>query len=166
MARSLNANAARQSAAATAILDVELIDQCGVPCRLPQTCALVILYRGYFCPLCREHLERLRELAWRFRTLRVPLIAVSADGAADVARMANLLGDSISVLGDPQLRLIDALGVRNSDDEIGRPIAHPAAFGLGSNGNIRYRFIGRNPSDRPTIDLLLLAAERLAIGRD
>lgn len=166
MARALNSNATTHSGAATALPDVDLIDRTGAPCRLPHTCALVIVYRGYFCPLCREHLERLCELAWRFRTLRVPLIAVSADGAEDVAKMADLLGDRMSVFGDPQLRLIDALGITDADDEIGRPIAHPAAFGLGSNGNIRYRFIGRNPADRPTIDLLLLAAERLATGRD
>ena len=55
------------------------------------------------------------------------------------------------MLSDPDLRVIDAYGVRAVDHDI----AVPAIFVVRRDATIAWRYIGNSKSDRPSLDTLV-----------
>lgn len=91
----------------------------------------------------------------------MPVIAISADDPAGCAAAAAA-GPSIEIRRDPGARWIDTIAMRDTT-QIARHAALPAVFVLDAAGRVRYRYLSRDAADRPTTELLLLAAE--AMGR-
>jgi hypothetical protein len=54
------------------------------------------------------------------------------------------------------------LGLEDTDPEVDHFIARPSVFIVDAEGTVRYRYLSRSPEDRPKVELLLLAVERLA----
>jgi peroxiredoxin len=114
---------------------------------------------------CQDQLGGLAHDIWQFQRLAVPIIAVSADAPNDIRSMDEHIRSALLLLSDRRLALIEPLGLTDTDSFVSHRISRPAAFGVGSDGNIHYRFVGRNERDRPPAALLLLAAQRLAASR-
>jgi peroxiredoxin len=99
------------------------------------------------------------------RSAGFDVIAISADTAEDARRMGHTTGDTLIVLADPCADLIRRVGLADQDDEVNHLIARPAAFVIDDRGVVRYRYVSRSASDRPTAALISLAAESLASSR-
>lgn len=72
--------------------------------------------------------------------------------------MAAVTDPSIELYRDPDGNWIRSIG-RHDEEEQGRLAALPAMFAVDDAGHVRYRYLSRDAGDRPTTELLLLAAE-------
>lgn len=145
------------------ILDVmELVDCSGQPVTLDPSQTLLIFYRGFWCEHCRGQFEELATLAPGFRRAGFRISAISSDSALLAEAMCALATGRVAIFRDPDARLIDRLGLADRDDAVEHTIARPAAFIVGSDRTIEYRYISRTAEDRPSSELLLLGVESLA----
>ncbi len=81
------------------------------------------------------------------------------------AEVAAALGLGFPIAADPELRAIDAYGVRDEQSRAGTPIARPASFLIDANGVVRWRDLTENFRIRPHPDVILAAIDRLARER-
>ena len=86
------------------------------------------------------------------------MIGVSVDRHATSRDLKDRLEIPFPLLEDPDARLAALYGVAMHDDAL----AIPAAFIIGTDGAIRWEFIGERPPDLPTIDALLTELTELA----
>lgn len=84
---------------------------------------------------------------------KLNVVAISVDTPEDSRKLRAKLKLSFPLLSDPDLKTIDAYGVRMTDSEI----AVPATFVVAKDGTIAYRYIGETQADRPTNEDLLKA---------
>jgi peroxiredoxin len=76
--------------------------------------ALLVLYRGWWCPYCTTQLE---ELAAEHETLRdagITVYAISVDTPEETAGLEERYGGIVTFLSDPDGALLDILGVRDT----------------------------------------------------
>ncbi|MEX1158870.1 MAG: redoxin domain-containing protein [Thermomicrobiales bacterium] len=132
------------------------------PERVEPRSAIVLLYRGHWCSHCREQIIGLAHEIDTFRALGFKLIAISADDFVGANDMCLDSGGVIDIFSDPSATAIRQLGLADRDEQVDHIIARPAVFIIDSGGLVRYRYISRSASDRPTSALLVLAAESLA----
>lgn len=136
------------------------------PYSLDPRSSIVVFYRGHWCGHCLDQLLDLAHQADTFHALGFRLIAVSADDFVGANDMRTDTADAIEVLCDPGASAIRELGLEDRDEQVDHIIARPAVFLIDSEGTVRYRYISRSASDRPTSALLILAAESLTrVGR-
>jgi peroxiredoxin len=83
------------------------------------------------------------------------VVAISVDPMPTNQALADKLGlgDDLPLLADPDLATIRAFGV---EDE-GKDISLPATFVVGSDGKVRWIYVGDNPRDRPLVESVLAA---------
>jgi peroxiredoxin len=86
----------------------------------------------------------------------VTLITVSADTREKTAAFSHAVHAPFSMVSDPGLRTIKAWGVR----EEGKQIAAPCMFLVGRSGVVLWRYLGKNMTDRPTLDHILGVIDR------
>jgi peroxiredoxin len=135
------------------------------PCTLEPRSAIVIFYRGHWCGHCRDQLTHLAREINTFRALGVRLVAISADDFVGANDMCNDTGAVIDILSDPDASAIQQLGLSDREVDIDHVIARPAVYIVDSEGIVRYRYVSRSATDRPTNALLALAAESLSRPR-
>ena len=75
---------------------------------------------------------------------------------AEVVRDAGL---EFPILSDPNLRVIDAFGLRHVAAHDGRDIAHSASVLIDADGVVRWTHVTRNVRMRPTPDEILAALD-------
>lgn len=81
----------------------------------------------------------------QIRELDAEIIAVCTDSPEDNARVAKNAGLGFSILSDPDLKMIDAYGVRHEGASIdGDDVARPAVFIINKNGQVVWRMITDN----------------------
>ena len=125
--------------------------------------ALLLFYRGGWCPICNRQLAAISQDRLRFTELGATIVAVSSDAVEKGAELLRKLSLPFSLLSDSQLEGIDAYGVRdlNPTEKVrGMGITRlsmPAAFVIDDAGIVRYKHVGKNPSDRPSNEELLKA---------
>ena len=122
---------------------------------------LVIAYRGFWCDQCREYLGDLYAITDALADCDTTLVCLSADDEERTEAMRQHVGNRLHLIADPQLTLIDALGLRTTDAAVTHDVSLPAAFLVHRSGVVRYSYIGRSPADRPRPALLLLGVEQL-----
>ena len=132
------------------------------PHTLEPRSSIIIFYRGHWCGHCCAQLAELAHEVDTFRALDVQLIAISADDFVGANDMCNDTGGVIEILSDPMAAAIQQLGIADRDDMVDHIIARPAVYVIDSHGVVRYRYLSRSATDRPTCAILALAAESLA----
>ena len=85
----------------------------------------------------QSHLEEIRALGGE-------VVAISTDSIQDAERMVGRRGFEFSVLADPELRVIDAYGLRHTNGGIEGDVARPAVFVLDREGRIVWRDFTEN----------------------
>ncbi|HUH05733.1 MAG TPA: peroxiredoxin-like family protein [Kofleriaceae bacterium] len=114
------------------------------------TTAVIVFYRGHWCPFCQRQLTELQANLDKFAALNANLIAVSAD-PEDIEKMRAKVGATFELYADPDLGAIKAFNVLDE----GNGIASPAVFIVDQSGTVHYSYIGENASDRVLINVLL-----------
>jgi peroxiredoxin Q/BCP len=77
------------------------------------------------------------------------VLAISVDPPDKSAEIAEAYGLSYSVLSDPDLKVIDAYGVRHPDGGIEGHVARPATFIIDSTGRVAWYELADNWRVRP-----------------
>ncbi len=99
--------------------------------------AVVIFYRGNWCPYGRRQLADVQASLRELTRLGASVVAVSADSVEASAKTAAELGLSFPVLSDPKSKLIRAFGAADSTDTI----AWPSVFVLDDGDRVSWRAI-------------------------
>ncbi|GIW42338.1 MAG: hypothetical protein KatS3mg076_2915 [Candidatus Binatia bacterium] len=95
-----------------------------------------------------------------FRKRDCEILAVVVDPPETNAKVVADLGLEYRVLSDPELRVIDAYGLRHAGTPAG-DIARPASFLLDSNGTIRWRNLTENYRVRPSPETILRELDKI-----
>jgi len=92
---------------------------------------------------------------------KINAVGISVDTPEDSQKLRAKLKLTFPLLSDPDLKTIDAYGVRMTDSDI----AVPATFIVTKDATIAYRYIGETQADRPTNEELLKALASLPSGQ-
>ena len=87
------------------------------------------------------------------------VLGISTDSPEENAKVVEALDLSFPVLADPELKAIDAFGVRHPNGMMGRDIARPAVFLIGAQGTILWSAITDNWRVRVRPEEVLAALE-------
>jgi peroxiredoxin len=123
-----------------------------------QAPALLVLYRGWWCPSTRTLLDELHQDLERLTSAGLSILAASVDPPALAAGMQEHVGDGITILCSFPVVVLDSIGAR---DRRGAPwydrlifraprgdIAMPAALVVDASGRIAYAFRARRVDER------------------
>ena len=91
------------------------------------------------------------------------LIAISVDDQAHTWSMGQTTGAKFSMLSDTGHKVIDSYGVLNAAEHDG--IAHPAVFIVGKDGLIKYLYVGKNPTDRPSDAAIVEEVKKILVPK-
>jgi peroxiredoxin len=126
---------------------------------------MLIFLRGHWCEYCQAQLAELAQAAGAFRRHRVQIVALSTDDLETCRAFAREIGNAFPVLSDPEAALVRRYGLLDPSPELPGPTAYPAVFLIDGDGQVQFYYVGRAPADRPSCELLLLAAEQLSAQR-
>lgn len=122
---------------------------------------VLILYRGHWCSACQGQLAGLKEDYSKFLALHATIAAVSVDAVEDSAAFTAQWRFPFPLLSDPLLRVIDAYGARHPNGHEGKDIARPTVVIIDPNKIVRFKFIGKDPTDRPTDNEILFNIQEM-----
>lgn len=103
----------------------------------------------------------LKEDYLKFLAQHATVAAVSVDSVQDSADFNQQWRFPFPLLSDPNLQVIDAYGARHPNGHDGKDIARPTTLIIDSNKIIRFKYIGKDPTDRPTDNEILFTLQRI-----
>jgi peroxiredoxin len=127
--------------------------------------ALVLFYRGGWCPYCDQQLAATSQDISKFRELGATIVAASSEEPENGKELLRKLNLPFVLLSDASFEGIDRYGVRDdnpSERTRARGItrlAKPSAFIIDGAGVVSYKYVGKNVTDRPNNEDLLRALE-------
>ena len=122
---------------------------------------VLILYRGSWCSACQGQLAGLKEDYPKFQAAHATIAAVSVDPVQDSADFNQQWRFPFPLLSDPELKVIDAYGARLPNGHEGKDIAKPTTLIIDPNKMIRFKYIGKDPTDRPTDNEILFTIQQI-----
>jgi peroxiredoxin len=127
--------------------------------------ALLVLYRGWWCPSHKSQLDELVAAYERLSDAGLSVFAASVDTPDDAEQIQQHVGDKIVILCNVPVSLLDELGTR---DTKGAPwydrlifgakkqdIAMPTGFVIDVSGTVVYSYRATTVDDRPDPDRIL-----------
>ncbi|HJT22984.1 MAG TPA: peroxiredoxin family protein [bacterium] len=145
--------------------DFSLMDSSGHPVKMsdlkPGWYLVLILYRGSWCSACQGQLAGLKEDYPKFLAQNATVAAVSVDSIEDSANFNQQWRFPFPLLSDPDLKVIDAYGARLPNGHEGKDIAKPTTLIIDPNKTIRFKYIGKDPTDRPTDNEILFMLQQI-----
>jgi peroxiredoxin len=130
--------------------------------------ALLLFYRGGWCPFCNEQLASIARDHEKFEKLNVVVVAVSGEEVEKGRGLLKKLQLPFVLLSDTSFDSIERYGVLDANVHEAlksRGIARlpkPSAFVIDSRGSVRYVHVGNSAPDRPRNEELLRALGKLA----
>lgn len=153
--------AGKTPATGTRFPDFVLPDAAGREHHEPSGRSIILFYRGQWCSLCQRQISELAHHSAHFRRLQVPIVAISTDEPEALGQLSRESCAPFRFLTDRDGEVIEQLGLRDPDEQERGTIAVPSAFLLDSRNVVQFHYRARSPEDRPKVELLMLAAERL-----
>lgn len=134
-------------------------DRWDLSAQSPRGLSMVVFYRGYHCPLCKQYLSTLNGLARRYEAAGVGLIAVSMDGEERAAKAKQEWGLTDLTVGYG-LTEADArawgLYVSGAIKETeAKTFSEPGLFWVRPNGDLYLLDVSNMPFARPDLAFLL-----------
>lgn len=120
---------------------------------------LLVVYRGKHCPLCRQYLVQLNQLADKFAEANIQVLALSSDPVerarawVDELQLTFPVGYGLTVEQMRQLGLY--ISAPRSPEETDRPFAEPGIFAINPEGLLQIVDISNAPFVRPDLAGLL-----------
>jgi peroxiredoxin len=144
---------------------------------LAQKPTVLIFYRGGWCPYCNIHLSRLQEVEPQLLQLGYQILAISADRPEKLYKSLGKKHLDYILLSDSSMECAQAFGIAfrvddktidkykryNMDLEEASGQKHhllpvPAAFIVGTDGVIKFKYVNPNYKVRVDPDVLLAMA--------
>jgi peroxiredoxin len=122
---------------------------------------VLVFYRGHWCGACLNQLLNLKDDYGKFTPARAGVAAISVDPMEDSAHFTEQWRFPFPLLSDTQLQAIDAYGLRHAQGHDGKDISRPAVVIIDPQKIIRYKYVGQNPTDRPSDDEILFEIQKL-----
>lgn len=134
----------------------------------PELLTMVVVYRGYHCPICSDYLGKLNGLVHEFTGQGVNIIAVSMD-IQERARLAKTEWglDQLTIGYGMDAKTAQAWGLYLSQSiKEAEPtlFAEPGLFWVLPNGRLYLMEIANMPFARPDLELLLAKAVAVKNG--
>lgn len=134
--------------------------------------ALLVLFRGWWCPYCTTQLGRIHSEYRALRGAGLTLYALSVDRPEELVSLERRLEGTITFLSDAGGSILDSLGVRHPDGVawydrlfLGArrgDVAMPASLIVDRSGRIVFVHRSKRIDDRPSVAALLTAFEETA----
>lgn len=120
--------------------------------------AVVVFYRGHWCPFCARQLAELRSLVPAGKN--VSLLAISVESVSTNRDFAKKIAKDghgelgYPILSDPGHKTIDAFGLHDSayDGQDVDGIPHAAVYVLGAGGKVTWAHVSDDYKQRPSND--------------
>ena len=125
--------------------------------------AVLVFYRGHWCPYCRRYLCKIQANQSRFQTLGVSVVAISSEPCGTSAALAAELGLQFPLLSDADGQVINRYGTRNSFLGGSSALPHPSVFLVDQSGVVRLKSIDRNFKRRTTMRTIFQAIDALLL---
>ena len=139
--------------------------------------AILIFYRGGWCPFCNRQLAQLQEIQSSLVDLGYQILAISPDRPAKLAESAEKIKPSYTLLSDSRMEVASAFGIAfrlddatltkyrgyGIDLEAASGQSHfqlpvPSVFIVGRDGKIGFTYVNPDYKLRIDADVLLAAA--------
>jgi len=120
---------------------------------------MVVVYRGWHCPLCTKYLNALEGYRQRLLDNGVDLIAVSADSKAQVEKHRENLEVNFVFAYGLTIGQMQELGLYishpRSAEETDHPFPEPGLFVINDKGEVQIVDLSNNPFVRPELESLV-----------
>lgn len=129
--------------------------------------AVLVFYRGGWCPICNNQLATLSQHYEKFRNSGSEILAISNEEVEKGLGLLKKLGPPFKLLHDPTTEVIRAYGaLARQRDPLGimkrkHNYAHPSIFIIDHDRVVRWKYVGKDYKDRPANDLVLSALSSL-----
>ncbi len=120
--------------------------------------AMIIFYRGSWCPYCNRQLAGLQEVEPQIRDLGFQILAISPDKVEGMRETVAENQLSYNVFSDSDLDFTKRMGLAFIDRK-DRKLPVPAVYLVDRTGLIQFNYVNPNYKVRPEPELLLKAAE-------
>jgi len=126
--------------------------------------SLVVVYRGYHCPICLKYLNSLTEYTEKLKSLNIDVVAVSADTPEQLDKMKDKgLDVKFPVVTGLTLTQMHALGLYisdpMSDSETDHAFPEPGLFVVNPKGETVMIEIANAPFIRPDLEQFVSGLE-------
>lgn len=125
--------------------------------------AVLVFYRGGWCPICNHQLNRLSAAYERFTERGAEILAISNERVREGEKVLRSIGPPYPLLLDEGGEVIGryALSVAKRDP-LGWMLqkhgyAHPAVIVVGEGRRIEWAYVGKSYRDRPKVERILAA---------
>lgn len=135
--------------------------------------AILIFYRGGWCPFCVKHLKEIAQIEKELGTAGWQIIAISPDSPENLKNTVEKQGINFTLLSDADMSLAKNMGIafkgnygkmlteksggKNTDQLL--PV--PAVFFVNRNGSIAFEYINPDFKSRMNTNLLKSVASNL-----
>lgn len=124
---------------------------------------MVLVYRGWHCPLCSKYLNDLEQYKDRLSKIGVDLAVVSGDSKEQLQEHLTRLDISFSIYYGLTIEQMQQLSLYishpRSAEETDHPFPEPGLFVINENGAVQVVDISNNPFVRPELRLLVSGLE-------
>lgn len=139
--------------------DFELVDGEGQSHRLStilqDKAALLIFYRGDWCPFCIDQLDSINAVLADLSAQGVQVIGISPDASSAVQNTERRFGQDFIFLSDEGSKTIAQYGIAKDEK-----LPHPAQFLIAKDGSVKWLYAGTNYRERPTGKQLMEAVKK------
>ncbi len=129
--------------------DFTLPDGAGNPVTLSsyqgQQAALILFYRGDWCPYCIGQLEDFQRLLPLLESYNIQLLAISPDDQATTENTQRKFGQGYLFLSDKDLAVTRSYGLESTES-----LPHPALFLVDREGVLRWYYASQDYTSRPS----------------
>jgi peroxiredoxin len=131
--------------------------------------ALLLFYRGGWCPFCNEQLAALSRDREKFEQSKAIIVAVSGEDVEKGRELLSKLNIPFKLLSDTRFEGVNAYGVRDINiSEKAKvmgitQLPKPSAFIIDEFGVVRYKYVGTKAPDRPKNGELLHVLEKMGV---
>lgn len=140
---------------------------------IAQQPAILIFYRGGWCPWCNKQLSGLQEIAPELKKMGYQIIAMSTDSPDNLTASATKNKLEYTLLSDADLAVSKQFGlayrapaaydkllpVSSGGKNLDKLLPVPSVFIVSKKGNIRFEYINVDFKQRISPDLLKAAAQ-------
>lgn len=128
--------------------------------------AIVFLRSLDWCRFCKAQAKELDAKAGKFAIRGIRLVTLSYDSVDTLKAFQLEYAPHLTLLSDPQSRVIKAFGILNRREKPGSRgygIANPGIMVVDNEGVMRVKFVQRSFRNRPQIDDVLTAIDQLEL---
>ena len=119
--------------------------------------AVLVFYRGYWCPHCNRQLKQLQDLSGKLSEMGYQILAISPDPPEKLVGTIEKHGLTFPLLSDGDLSLSAAFGIV-FQTKGRRALPVPAVYIVGADGLITFNFVHPKYTVRLDPNVLLAAA--------